>query len=124
MLARPGRRAYPVIPEHLRSLAGIGEALARHGRRFGHRASFHGVRAPRYLLLAVVWGVAGVFRLAGRQLAWWWVSETGLPALGRGRQRRLPRVDAAAPRGQGNPPGPRHHARRGGVRAAAGRPGC
>src|SRR5690242_1818101 len=59
---------YPVIPEHLRSLPGIGEALARHGRRLGHRASFHGIRAPRYVLLAVVYAVAGAFRLAGRQL--------------------------------------------------------
>ena len=75
MLPDPDGEAYPVIPEHLRSLAGIGEALSRHGRRFGHRASFHGIRAPRYLLLSVVWGVVGVFRLAGRQLAWWWLSE-------------------------------------------------
>ena len=75
VLPDPDGEAYPVIPEHLRSLAGIGEALSRHGRRFGHRASFHGIRAPRYLLLSVVYGVAGVFRLAGRQLAWWWLSE-------------------------------------------------
>ena len=75
VLPDPDGEAYPVIPEHLRSLPGIGEALGRHGRRLGHRASFHGVRAPRYLLLAVVWGVAGVVRLAGRQLSWWWLSE-------------------------------------------------
>ena len=75
VLPDPDGEAYPVIPEHLRSLAGIGEALSRHGRRFGHRASFHGIRSPRYLLLAVVYGVAGIFRLAGRQLAWWWLSE-------------------------------------------------
>ena len=56
MLPDPDGESYPVIPEHLRSLAGIGEALSRHGRRFGHRASFHGIRAPRYLLLAVVYG--------------------------------------------------------------------
>jgi S-DNA-T family DNA segregation ATPase FtsK/SpoIIIE len=66
---------YPVIPEHLRSVAGVGEAVGRHGRRLAHRASFHGIRAPRYLLLAVAYAVAGVFRLAGRQLSWWWVSE-------------------------------------------------
>ena len=75
VLPDPDGESYPVIPEHLRSLAGIGEALSRHGRRFGHRASFHGIRAPRYLLLSVVWGVVGVFRLAGRQLSWWWLSE-------------------------------------------------
>lgn len=75
VLPDPDGEHYPVIPEHLRSLPGIGEALLRHGRRVGHRASFHGIRAPRYLLLAVVWGAVGVVRLAGRQLSWWWLSE-------------------------------------------------
>jgi DNA segregation ATPase FtsK/SpoIIIE, S-DNA-T family len=75
VLPDPDGEAYPVIPEHLRSPAGIAEALARHGRRFGHRASFHGIRAPRYLLLAAVYAVAGIFRLTGRQLTWWWLSE-------------------------------------------------
>jgi len=75
VLPDPDGESYPVIPEHLRSLAGIAEALGRHGRRLGHRAGFHGIRAPRYLLLGLVYAVAGVFRLTGRQLAWWWVSE-------------------------------------------------
>jgi S-DNA-T family DNA segregation ATPase FtsK/SpoIIIE len=75
VLPDPDGEAYPVIPEHLRSLAGIGGTLGRHGRRLGHRAAFHGIRSPRYLLLAVAYAVAGVFRLAGRQLAWWWLSE-------------------------------------------------
>ena len=70
--------AYPVIPEHLRSLAGVGGALARHGRRLGHRGAFHGVRSPLYLILALWWAVVGVFRLAGRQVSWWWVAETDL----------------------------------------------
>jgi S-DNA-T family DNA segregation ATPase FtsK/SpoIIIE len=70
--------AYPVIPEHLRSLAGVGGALARHGRRLGHRGAFHGVRSPLYLILALWWAVVGVFRLAERQLSWWWVTETDL----------------------------------------------
>src|SRR6201996_5735164 len=70
--------AYPVIPEHLRSLAGVGGTLARHGRRLGHRTAFHGVRSPLYLILALWWAVVGVFRLAGRQVSWWWVAETDL----------------------------------------------
>src|ERR1700677_3942340 len=53
--------AYPVIPEHLRSLAGVGGALARHGRRLGHRSAFHGVRSPLYLTLALWWAVICVF---------------------------------------------------------------
>jgi DNA segregation ATPase FtsK/SpoIIIE, S-DNA-T family len=75
VLPDPDGEHYPVIPEHLRSLPGIGEALTRHGHRIGHRASFHGIRAPRYVLLAAVYAVAGVVRLAARQLAWWWLSE-------------------------------------------------
>jgi S-DNA-T family DNA segregation ATPase FtsK/SpoIIIE len=70
--------AYPVIPEHLRTLAGVGGTLARHGRRLGHRSAFHGVRSPLYVVLALWWAVAGVFRLAGRQVSWWWVIETDL----------------------------------------------
>jgi hypothetical protein len=69
---------YPVIPEHLRTLAGIADALGRRARRIGHRGAFHGVRTPRYALLALVWAAVGVFRLAGRQLSWWWVSEMDL----------------------------------------------
>ncbi|WP_207943749.1 hypothetical protein [Actinomadura sp. KC345] len=67
--------AYPVIPENLRTLAGVGEAIGRHVRRFAHRAAFHAVRAPRYLLLAVAWAIVGLWRLIDRQLSWWWVSE-------------------------------------------------
>jgi S-DNA-T family DNA segregation ATPase FtsK/SpoIIIE len=70
--------AYPVIPEHLRTLDGIGGTLARHGRRMGHRAAFHGVRAPGYVVLTGWWAGVGVFRVASRQLSWWWVTETEL----------------------------------------------
>ncbi|WP_225992157.1 hypothetical protein [Actinomadura montaniterrae] len=75
LLDDPEGDAYPVIPENLRSLGGIGEAIGRHARRLGHRAAFHGVRAPRYALLAVLWGTVGLCRLINRQLKWWWVSE-------------------------------------------------
>jgi hypothetical protein len=70
--------AYPIIPEHLRSWSGVVEALARHARRAGHRAAFHGVRAPVYLVKVTWRAGVGAFRLGGRQLAWWWVAETGL----------------------------------------------
>ncbi|MFG2002116.1 hypothetical protein ACGFNU_23490 [Spirillospora sp. NPDC048911] len=75
LLDDPDGDAYPVIPENLRSVGGVGEAIGRHARRFGHRIAFHGVRAPRYLLLAVLWGTVGLWRLIDRQLSWWWVSE-------------------------------------------------
>ncbi|MFD0541701.1 hypothetical protein ACFQY7_55770 [Actinomadura luteofluorescens] len=75
LLDDPEGDAYPVIPHHLRSLAGVGEAIGRHTRRAAHRLAFHAVRAPRYLALAGVWGAVGVWRLIDRQLSWWWVSE-------------------------------------------------
>ncbi|MQA96599.1 MAG: cell division protein FtsK [Streptosporangiales bacterium] len=65
--------AYPVVPEHLRSLWGIRDAVARHARRLTHRAAFHGLRLPRYALLALLWGSVGVLRLTGRVIAWWWL---------------------------------------------------
>jgi S-DNA-T family DNA segregation ATPase FtsK/SpoIIIE len=68
--------AYPVIPEHWRTPAGFGGVLARAARRAGHRTAFHGVRAPKYAAVSAGWAVVGAFRLAGRQLSWWWVAET------------------------------------------------
>ena len=61
----------PVIPDHLRTLDGVRVHLRRHAGRQWHRARYHGIRSPRYLLLAVIWAVIGLFRLAGRQVAWW-----------------------------------------------------
>ena len=62
----------PVIPAHLRTAAGLKAAAGRHATRNWHRARYHGLRSPRYLLAALAWAVVGVFRLAGRQLQWWW----------------------------------------------------
>ena len=59
----------PVLPAGLRKLA------LHHARRAVHRAKYHSVRSPRYLLLAVAWAVVGLFRVTGRQLRWWWVAE-------------------------------------------------
>src|SRR5204862_5109853 len=40
---------------------------------------FHALRAPWYSVQALFWAAVGVFRLAGRHLSWWWVTEqTGL----------------------------------------------
>jgi hypothetical protein len=66
---------HPVVPEHLRSLRGIKAAGRRHATRHAHRVAYHGIRSPRYLLLAVFWAVVGIFRLIGRQIAWWHLLE-------------------------------------------------
>jgi DNA segregation ATPase FtsK/SpoIIIE, S-DNA-T family len=68
--------AYPVIPESLRSLPAARAALARPARIAAHRTAFHGVRAPLYLVQVSFWALVGAGRIAGRQVAWWWVTET------------------------------------------------
>src|ERR1700744_342498 len=70
-----GPALLPVIPAHLQSVAGIKAAAARQVQLHGHRARYHAVRSPRYLLLAVLYALAGAARLVARQLRWWWVLE-------------------------------------------------
>ena len=70
----PGERR-PVIPAHLQTREGIRAAAAYQARRHWHRAAYHTVRSPRYLLLTLLYAAAGLVRVIGRQLAWWWVRE-------------------------------------------------
>jgi DNA segregation ATPase FtsK/SpoIIIE, S-DNA-T family len=77
-LATPGRvpgERLPVIPLHLRGRANLRATLVLAGAQNWHRARYHGVRFPLYLVAVIVWAVIGLVRLAGRQLAWWWVIE-------------------------------------------------
>ncbi len=67
-----GRR--PIIPTDLHR-ANLGATLANTAGRWGHVAAFHAVRSPWYALQAAAWAVVGAFRLAGRQMRWWWVNE-------------------------------------------------
>jgi DNA segregation ATPase FtsK/SpoIIIE, S-DNA-T family len=73
---RPARK--PVIPAHLfdgQGLTGLWLGVRRHLRHraieHGHRAAYHGVRSPRYLLLTAGWAVVGLFRVTGRVIKWW-----------------------------------------------------
>ena len=54
---RPGERR-PVIPEHLRTWAGVRGTAARHGGLLAHRGAYHAVRSPGYLLKASGWAVS------------------------------------------------------------------
>lgn len=65
----------PVIPEHLRTRAGIAKALHWHWRRARHHALYHAVRVPGRLAVTVWWAGAGLIRITFAQLSWWWVSE-------------------------------------------------
>lgn len=65
----------PAVPQQWRTREGRRIEMERHWRLLRHRAAVHGLRAPLYLALAVMWAVVGVFRVAGRQVRWWWVLE-------------------------------------------------
>ena len=65
----------PIIPAHLRTVTGLRSVASRNLRWLGHHAGWHAARLPLHLLLAAFWAVVGVFKLAGRQLRWWWQPE-------------------------------------------------
>jgi DNA segregation ATPase FtsK/SpoIIIE, S-DNA-T family len=64
----------PILPAAYRR-ANLATTARRAAGRTGHRAAYHAVRVPWYVLLASMWAVVGVGRLVGRQVAWWWVLE-------------------------------------------------
>ena len=68
----------PVIPEHLRTLAGIRSAVAARSADAAHAGGYHAVRSPLYLLLAVLWATVGAFRVLGRVLGYLFVTEQGV----------------------------------------------
>ena len=70
----PGERL-PILPLWLRSRAELRAAAAVVGGQQWHRARYHGLRSPVYLLAALFWALAGAARLVSVQLAWWWVIE-------------------------------------------------
>ena len=63
--ARPGERR-PVIPEHLRTWAGVRGTAARHGGLLAHRGAYHGLRSPGYLLKATGWALYGLLVILER----------------------------------------------------------
>jgi DNA segregation ATPase FtsK/SpoIIIE, S-DNA-T family len=71
----PGDRL-PVIPEHWRGRANIRATLTLYGAQSWHRAKYHSIRSPWYLLLAAWCIVAGVLRVAALQIGWWWHVES------------------------------------------------
>jgi S-DNA-T family DNA segregation ATPase FtsK/SpoIIIE len=76
-LAKPKPRAAerrPIIPEPWRR-ASARKTLRHKVSLNWHRARFHGLRAPAYLVKMVTWATVGIARLALAQLGWWWVAE-------------------------------------------------
>ncbi|MEH1017849.1 cell division protein FtsK, partial [Micromonospora sp. CPCC 206060] len=76
-VASSGRR--PIIPPGWSGWRNIKHSLRQAAELAAYRVGFHTVRAPWYAVQAGFWATAGLFRLTGRQLRWWWVAEqTGL----------------------------------------------
>jgi DNA segregation ATPase FtsK/SpoIIIE, S-DNA-T family len=65
----------PILPPALQSRAALRAAARFVVGRWLHIAGYHAVRTPWYLLSGSFYAARGVFRLAGRQLAWWWLVE-------------------------------------------------
>ncbi|MFG2043141.1 cell division protein FtsK [Dactylosporangium sp. NPDC048998] len=68
-----GRR--PIIPGRLLGWQNFKAAVRDIAEDVLHRAGYHAVRAPWYTVQAGFWAAVGVFKLVGRQLRWWWLSE-------------------------------------------------
>jgi S-DNA-T family DNA segregation ATPase FtsK/SpoIIIE len=71
---REGKRR-PIVPEHLRTLAGIRSTAGKYLDAARFHALFHALRSPMYLVLSVLWACAGMVKLARAQVSWWWVTE-------------------------------------------------
>ncbi|MDR7324157.1 MULTISPECIES: cell division protein FtsK [Catenuloplanes] len=71
--ARSGR--LPIVPVDWSTWPNIKHSLKQTAALTSYRVGFHALRSPLYLVKALFWAVVGVFRLVGRQIKWWWVSE-------------------------------------------------
>src|SRR6516225_2567599 len=56
----------PVIPPALATLAGAKRELARYSGRQVHRAKYHSVRSPLYLVKTLGWSLVGAVVLLAR----------------------------------------------------------
>lgn len=66
----------PIIPASFRTWDNVRSTLRYHGGLLAYRAAAHSWRAVLiYLPLMLFWSVIGLFRLLGRQVRWWWVTE-------------------------------------------------
>lgn len=68
-------KRHAIIPPALRGWGVVKSTVKHRAGVAWYHLAFHGVRAPWYTLLALFWGTVGLFRLAGRQLRWWWLTE-------------------------------------------------
>ena len=77
----PGKRTnrQPIVPVGLSTWGAVKSTAKYAAGEVWYHTRFHALRSPWYAMQALFWAVVGVFRLAGRQLKWWWLTEqTGL----------------------------------------------
>ncbi len=74
-IPRLGGERRDIIPEHLRTWAGIRSTAWKYLDAAGFHVSFHSLRSPMYLALGIWWAVVGLLKLARAQGRWWWVAE-------------------------------------------------
>ncbi|GIE96683.1 cell division protein FtsK [Paractinoplanes rishiriensis] len=65
----------PIVPVGWSTWPNIKHSIRQTLAVFGYRCGFHALRSPKYAILAAFWALVGAFRLAGRQIKWWWVTE-------------------------------------------------
>ena len=65
----------PIVPVGWSTWPNIKHSIRQTLAVTAYRCGFHAIRSPKYAILAAFWAVVGVFRLAGRQIKWWWVTE-------------------------------------------------
>ncbi|MBF9129313.1 cell division protein FtsK [Plantactinospora sp. S1510] len=68
-----GRR--PIVPTSLRGWANLRASVRYAAGLTAYRVGYHALRSPWYAVQAGFWSSVGLFRLLGRQLRWWWLSE-------------------------------------------------
>lgn len=64
----------PIIPPPLQR-ANLRGTVEQYAGLTAHRAGYHGVRWPWYLIAVAAWSVVGLFRLVIRQIHWLWLLE-------------------------------------------------
>ncbi len=65
----------PIVPVGWSTWPNIKHRIRQTLAVIGYRCGFHALRSPKYAILAVFWAAVGMFRLTGRQIKWWWVTE-------------------------------------------------
>jgi hypothetical protein len=64
-----------IVPEHLRTRAGIKSTAYRYFDAARFHVSFHSFRSPVYLVTGVFWAFVGAVKVTRKQVAWWWLAE-------------------------------------------------